>query len=85
MTCKELSDKIFGLFFNIILFEPLCHDMIVLFPMFHDLLQVLLPLQENELILIITIGQESYLDHHHIDDADVSDTSIFPELGPERC
>ena len=31
------------------------------------------------------IGQESYLDHQHIDDTDVSDTSIFPELGPKRC
>ena len=84
MTCKELSNKIFGFLFNIILFEPFCHDMIVLFPMFHDLLQVLLPLQENELILNIMIGQESYLDHQHIDDTDVSDTSIFPKLGPER-
>ena len=28
------------------------------------------------------IFQESHLDYHHVHDANVSDTSIFPELGP---
>ena len=44
--CEELGDEVFGLLLNIVLWEPLGHDVGDLLPMVYNLLQVLLALNK---------------------------------------